>query len=677
MNESHVVFIDPLEDASQSAVCVVKMLLIIALRFGRVRHATIEEVLAQAAGRYDGVVEWAKPEAPVLCQIARGTSTIAYDKPAHQSQVRNAVQEIALAAGILDEVNSHDIRRGALRDAAYMSQPIHGAAGRAVALIANHTVKSLDNGNTQEYVGPLQQPIWNMRAEQQFEDRLAPRFAPAPFTKSSNFSPHETDAYMDEHGMDKTDTSQRMKVGKVLKRAATDAWREEQLNARAGPVKAAPAKKTPATKKRKAQPLGQRSGSQVNADAGILAVSRQLESERSHATSDSFSAAPGSTKPTPEGDLGKTAPRPLALDDVESADVDEHELNYVCDLIDGHTTEQSNDDQAAKDSRPLDDDQCEADDEEVEQALADELQQDSAGETTPTHLTGNSFVTKFSTINVYRLKRSFDSSNPDVVAAYVPTGNSRDPPEPFLHFCSKCNYSSRWIHVLEMHEVACTVDPDSTPNETRYYCHYEGCTKSYPKESTLKTHINTAHEFVPKSCIQCPDKPDVIFNTQYELTNHRSKFHNDLDNPTVCPYQDECGKEDVYTDKKAFKLHLRSVHKKTPKEIEAIIPRKKAVRARKEFRCPMQPCKVGGVFTAATLRKHLVSGHGLTASQADIQVPLGKIEQNRRQKASKQQAEVHLDDDEDEDEDEDYLDGDSDASYGKPRRPSTKRPRTK
>lgn len=680
MNESHVVFIDPLEDASQSVVCVVKMLLIIALRFGRVRHTTIEEVLAHAAERYDGVVEWANPEAPVLCQMARGTSTVAYDKPAHQSQVRNAVQDIALAAGILDKVTSHDIRRGALRDAAYLKQPVYGAAGRTVALVANHTLDSLENGVTQDYVGPLQQPIWNMRAEEQFEDRLAPRFAPVPFTKSSTFSSHEIDAYMDEHGMDKTDTNQRTKAGKALKRAATDAWREEQVNARAAPIKEAPAraasaKKAPATAKQKAQPLGQRSEGQMNADAGRLAVSRPLEGERSPAKSDSLSAAPGSTEPTSEGDLSKTDPRLLAWDDVESADVDQRELDYVCDLIDGRATGQSNDNQAAKDSGLLDDDQQEADDEEVEQVLADELQPVPADETTPTRLTGNPFVTKFATINVYRLKRSFDSSDPDVVASYVPTGNSRDPPEPFLYFCSKCGYSSRWVHVLETHEASCTVDPDATPNETRYHCHYEGCSKSYPKESTLKTHIRTAHEFVPKPCTRCPDKPDVIYYTQYELTNHRDQVHNGLDNPTVCPYQDECGKEDAYTDKKAFKLHLRSVHKKTPKEIEAIIPRKKSVRARTEFRCPMPTCKDGGIFTAATLRKHLISGHGLTASEADVQVPLCKIEQNKRQKASKKKAEVYSDNDEDED--DGCLDGDSDASYGKPRRPSTKRPRMK
>ncbi|KAK7702867.1 hypothetical protein SLS64_009478 [Diaporthe eres] len=132
---------------------------------------------------------------------------------------------------------------------------------------------------------------------------------------------------------------------------------------------------------------------------------------------------------------------------------------------------------------------------------------------------------------------------------------------------------------------------------------------------------------------------------------------------------------DAYTDKKAFKLHLRSVHKKTPKEIEKIIPRKKTVRARKEFRCPMPTCKVGGVFTAAALRKHLISGHGFTASEAGVQVPSGKIEQNKRTKASMQQAEVYSD--EDEDVDDDCLSGDSDASYGRPRRPSKKRSRTR
>jgi hypothetical protein len=313
-----------LEDPSQSVVCVVKMLLVIALRFGRVRHTTIEEVLAQAAGRYDGIVEWADPEAPVLCQIARGTSTVAYDKPAHQSQVLHSVQDMALAAGILDRVTTIDIRKGALRDAAYLKKSVSGVANRAVALVANHASDSLDKGTTQDYVGPLQQPIWNMRAEQQLEGRLAPRFAPAAFTKSSRLSSREIDAYMDEHGIDKADTNERTRAGNALRRAATDAWRGEQQDARAAPAKEAPAKeapakaapanRAPATENRKAQPLGQRSESQVNANAGRLAVPRAVEGKRSHATSDSLSAAPGPTKHTPELDLSKIDPRLLAWD---------------------------------------------------------------------------------------------------------------------------------------------------------------------------------------------------------------------------------------------------------------------------------------------------------------------------------------------------------------------------
>jgi hypothetical protein len=57
---------------------------------------------------------------------------------------------------------------------------------------------------------------------------------------------------------------------------------------------------------------------------------------------------------------------------VESATVDENELNYVCDLIDGRQSGGSGDDeQAGNKSGSLDDDQEEADDEDVEQALAD------------------------------------------------------------------------------------------------------------------------------------------------------------------------------------------------------------------------------------------------------------------------------------------------------------------
>ena len=630
-----------MEDGAQSVVCVIKVLLVVALRLGRVKGTSIDNVLATASSRHDGLIEWTGPEAPVLCQMSRGVTSVLLDKPAHQSQIKHAIKEMALAAGILAPLNSHDLRTGSLRDSTYLKQSIDGVADRCTAMISNHSHITLVRGTTQNYVGPLEQPLWNMRAANPVDSRVAPQFAPTPFTKTSNFKPQEIDAYMEEHGMDTHDTSKRTIAGRALKKDAADAWRLEQGSALSPLMIATPSKR---------QPLRQRSASEKNVDAGRTPsetnrqpsnkVSIRLDDVQTYTTTPAARKSPA-TSPSLGLDTDANAnidPQLLQLDDVEDAEVDSSQLDYVVGLIEQSPAEDLG-------TEPMNIDQ-DADDEAVDQALADTLPPSNENVDTtsdPTLLSGNDFVVKFSAINVYRLKRIFDTSDPETVARYVPTGNSRGPPEPFLYYCCKCGYSNRWFDVVQTHEVACK--KDATVPSTSHNCHYDGCNKSYAKRETLLSHIGNVHEWTPSACTRCPDKPDVLFEIHLDWQKHHKDAHNDLDSPTVCPYATDCGQDKTWTDKAIFKQHLRTVHKKTPEQIADIIPRKKMVRTKFESFCPATPCDITEAFTsAAALRRHLIDVHKVTPIEAEAQVPLTKREQTSKRKKAEKEA---LDQDED------------------------------
>lgn len=83
---------------------------------------------------------------------------------------------MALVAGILSRVTSHDVCRGAMRDIAYLKNSIAGIGTAAAALIAGHSRRSEAQGVTNRYVGALQAPVFNLRADSEFIDRLALKF---------------------------------------------------------------------------------------------------------------------------------------------------------------------------------------------------------------------------------------------------------------------------------------------------------------------------------------------------------------------------------------------------------------------------------------------------------------------------------------------------------------------
>lgn len=133
-------------------------------------------------------------------------------------------------AGILVPIKAHDVRRGALRDAAYLNINLPGAADESTRLLARHSKASFANGVTADYVGSFQHLIYNLRAQSKFEDRKAPAFAVTAPDQLPKLRKFEVDKYMTEYGMDHSKQQERRKAAKRIRNKRIEDWRATEKN---------------------------------------------------------------------------------------------------------------------------------------------------------------------------------------------------------------------------------------------------------------------------------------------------------------------------------------------------------------------------------------------------------------------------------------------------------------
>lgn len=232
VNDDKPLHCDPLENGSESIVCAIKLLLVLALRLGRVHGSTLGECLRRAARRADATVQWADPDAAVLGQMKGHSPFIVFAKPAGQEQVRHSLQEMAQLAGILeDRIDTRALRRGALRDQAYIKKVIAGVASRSTAMIAGHSNKSYERGTTRDYVGALEDSMYNLRAEHERVDQNAPAFAqegPSAEWVQERAGRREVDDFMKTQNMEIGDANARKRAAKLMRKQREEEWRAEQ-----------------------------------------------------------------------------------------------------------------------------------------------------------------------------------------------------------------------------------------------------------------------------------------------------------------------------------------------------------------------------------------------------------------------------------------------------------------
>ncbi|KAK1819556.1 hypothetical protein LTR12_006005 [Friedmanniomyces endolithicus] len=187
-------------------------------------------------------------------------------------------------------------------------------------------------------------------------------------------------------------------------------------------------------------------------------------------------------------------------------------------------------------------------------------------------LLGNVFVAQFLSINVFRLQNKIDTLDAKAVAKFVNIGNSRDAPQLFLLYCSKC----RWKHTISEHELNCT-----GPSGDRVPCLNEDCGKSFANKKSLARHTAVVHNWVPKACINCPDELDTLFYSSADLQRHDTFAHGNYNVPIICPRKDVCAREEPFKKPQNLWDHLKSVHMMTLKEVEVyVLDKRKAGRSK-------------------------------------------------------------------------------------------------
>lgn len=622
-NDDDIVFLEPLEKESQNVVCAVKLLVILALRFGNVHGTTLQEVLVHTSKRVDRTVQWTHPNRPVLCQMPRGNSMLTLDTPAPSTQLGRSLKEMALVGGVIDPVTSHDIRRGAMRDTAHLNRTVAGVESACAALVGGHTKMSENRGITRAYIGALQAPIYNIRAEKPFVDRLAPKATESTFTPRRNTTA-EIDAYMDDHGMDKKDSMKRSTASYQLREAQVRKWRESQQDRQ---VLAPESKNSPTIANKAAAGKGRT----------LLPVSTNIGRVVTHAMEKPFPEQPRLPEKQETQKYFSNEvpidPRLLNWDD-NDADVEPAALDALESLIfsnldeDRATSDKDNGLESTPEHHTTD---------AIEDCLIDAHLQ----ERTPQAETDLSFwncqadlfVNRLAAINIFKLSSSFKQNDPLEAAKRVASGNSRDHPTPFLIYCGvgECDYSSWSLAAVEKHQINCT---GAQPSEKYFSCIEDGCSLSFTTPGSLKSHINTAHTFTPRPCARCPDQPDVLYQDIKSWKRHQAELHDKFDEPVYCPLKDHgCNnKQTAYTGFSAIKNHLQNVHKQNAEQIRAFFPAKQPVRLPEAtFDCPLPVCTENlNVNCNRDLRLHLKRKHGQTDEQTLELVPLSKAEKSKQ-----------------------------------------------
>lgn len=562
--------------------------------------------------------------------MPRGSAVLTLDKPAPEAQLGRTLKEFALSLGILDRVTSHAVRRGGMRDAAYLEKLVTGVSTAVAAITGAHSKAAESRGLTRDYVGALQNDTYNMRAAHKFEDKLAPKIAASPMVIRRNTT-EEIDAYMEKHGMNKSDLNQRGTAGNRLQKMQIDAWREAEKTRKISdvipeqnPERLAikseigrgktliifQSKNTMATKS--GGPLREATSSEKNT------AQRQLQMVKSSAQVEKYFS-----------DIDfPIDPQLLALDS-NDAEVDEPQFGVLESLVfDGHCeVNEGTEPTSAADEKLWDSDTI--DDALIELHLGG---QRAAENLSPLEFKSDDFVDWFAAVNVFKLSTSFKQNDPDEAAKHVPTGNSRNPPTPFSYYCGigECDHKTWNYKALGDHQTSC--DGTSKLVKKDFFCNQHDPPLPFLTEDSLRSHVSVHHKFTPRPCARCPDAPDVLYDTINDWKRHQSKVHDAFEEPIRCPLRhEECNNaETLYENLSAIRQHLTHVHKQTSEQLRVYFPPKQPVRpkeqCKQDFDCPIEECDNEDARTNRDLRNHLKRRHHKTEDEALELVPLSARE---------------------------------------------------
>jgi uncharacterized C2H2 Zn-finger protein len=502
---------------------------------------------------------------------------------------------MGLITKILVPVTSKDLRNGSARDIAHLKKSMRGTDHRATALQIGHSEDMVRNETTANYIGALQDTVYNMRAGDKFEDRLAPRQAAQAFVARIH-KPVEIDEYLIEHDGDIKDPNDGKRASQALRTGVVDSWQETEKDRTVEPGQE---RRPPPAKRQKTS--GKASSSIIVPKDRVARLS--LES----------STASSSNTPDELIDPVLLRDRTASIDQLEQIGCESTALAQLTSMI------------GCSDELVFDVDKSDS----VGIAAVDSqfqtlLTTPGGPSNSPIYLEGDEFVTCFAAYNLFRLIKSFDHFSEEEVSRFIPTGNSPNKPEPILFHCAKeCDYNSINPRVVAIYEVTC----DGTPKnaEKPFKCPEEGCGKAFRMEGALTTHVTGTHRWLHRSCPLCPQTTDAhIFQNQYQLSEHYEHNHNDLPEPQQCPLAHDCLSTKSFTTFPSLSEHLRKVHLLTPDRVALYKPEK---IWRAQIKVPIMACSIEGCesgqpfYGPFMLRLHLTAAHGMTGAQVVERMP--------------------------------------------------------
>ncbi|KAH6539690.1 hypothetical protein HBI07_114560 [Parastagonospora nodorum] len=228
-----MVLLRALKSPEDACICPIKLLVTLALRLGNVEERSIDELIDHTRRRGTRTVIWKHPRRPVIPKLSKRGRCVLPDDPADVNQATKAVLPLACrVSGFFERLRSHDLRRGAARDAANISAKVHGISGSLAGAVLGHSKKGKQM--TAHYVGNMAVDIWSLRTDENWVDPFDRKeVAEMPYQAPFKYKPTSliTDICRVE-GLDETKVSDRLKAGVLAEKRRQGMWVQQEREKR-------------------------------------------------------------------------------------------------------------------------------------------------------------------------------------------------------------------------------------------------------------------------------------------------------------------------------------------------------------------------------------------------------------------------------------------------------------
>ncbi|TAQ88753.1 hypothetical protein B7494_g2950 [Chlorociboria aeruginascens] len=622
MNDDHTFYLRPLEDANESHMCIISLILTHAFRHNLVRGTTMQEVLNNAIEAPNSEIVWLYPDRPIITAFERiGYTKIDLEKTAHPDQLLRTIKEMGIISNIISPVTTHALRFGAAQDTAHLTRnAANGFVDDTVRQTIGHSTASMNRGTTEVYAGNPTRETYNDRATAQFSHAWAAKFSEtsALGAVKGPVSEDEILQWQTLHEPDATDHDTR----NARSRARHAIRVERHANFVASAV--------PEPGKEKKRVLAEKpSNPMISRPVPMRSASSAKESALPILSQDASGHNPSHGAYT-----GNIDPRLLDEDYLDNTEVDPVELDTLVSQVMLENTPRN--------------EQIDTDGNGIDMAVLS-LLDDHVGTEQKSQAEEGSydFIARFSRINIVNhitfadawVHHKKGAVYEDSVGKYSIQGNSRDPPTPMYFFCQKtphCTFSTLRRRVLVAHEVTCSSEYVArevyrVDQGENFQCGH--CELKFLSQVLLNFHLRSTHNFLP---IPCPNgcDPSKIYTSRNTLDLHTRRFHSGIW-PARCLYP-ECDNETKFKST-SYSNHLTRDHNLHTRAARAPFFPATVKQEWKPTLCPDDDCMNHHEFKSKYyLKSHLIKIHKYKEDAADTAAACGYIKKlsNKAQKSS-------------------------------------------